>query len=148
MGKQMKTFSGITLTILVISIMVLLVLVSVTYSVIDITKTARTQGIRTNMLLIQTKVKQTNEQVAFNGDTSVYSGEKLSTAPNNNEIVNGMLDLSELADENWYILKQEDLNSLGLEGIKLKKDEVYLVNYKTTDVISPENKEKLEGGAI
>ena len=133
----MKEKKGISLIILIITIAIMSILaISVGYFN-NIVENSEFQLIFTNMKLIQTKVKVISEKTNFDGDKTRFIGEKLKDVPNKYEIAGEALTEEELEDENFYIYNQEILNNIGLEGIKLKDDEIYIVNYNTLDSIYP-----------
>lgn len=125
---------GITLTMLVITIIVLLIITSVTiYTGSSIIKQTNLQNLNTNMLLIQAKVKTIGEDAKFSKDTSKLKGQKVSQIADNEKI-------QKLINENiidntdtYYLLSQEDLASFGLEKIKVEQG--YVVNYDTEEII-------------
>lgn len=111
-----KKNNGVTLVALVITIAVMIILAGATVATSNIIEKAEEQQILTDMLLIQAKVKIIMERADFYNDPETYDyvGNKIS--------------------ENLYEYSQEDLNSIGLEGIKLNGQK-YLVDYTTGDVI-------------
>lgn len=141
----MKKEEGITLIILTVTIIIMLILATVAVYNNNIVDKAKFQLIFANMTLIQMKVNVISEKTNFDGDKTRYIGEKLKDVPNKNEIAGEALTLQELEDENYYIYNQETLNNIGLEGIKLAQDEVYIVNYSTLEVIYPKGCVGLDG---
>ena len=144
-NKYMKSNRGITLIPLIITIIVLLMIMGAAATGINVFDKAREQRITANMFLIQTKIKMISEQVAFSGNVGLYVGDKLAEdITNRAKIANGMLTLDQLDNEYIYILRKSHLEELGLSEIKLTdKDEVYLVNYNTNEVINNTNKRRL-----
>ena len=128
---------GITLISLIITAIIMIILATVTITTSNIIETERIQSLTSNMLLIQAKVRIINERVSFNGDTSIYVGRKLKDEVNKSSISNGVLTLAELESEYFYVYDRETLDSIGLEGIKLSNNEVYIVNYQECDIICP-----------
>lgn len=125
---------GITLLILVITIVILLILASITiYTGGNIIQKANLQNINTNMMLIQAKTKTIAEQSKFNKDASGYQGTKISEVMGNTQIdslvANGIIE----DKEKYFLLSQDNLNQMGLEKIKI--DEGYVVNYETDEII-------------
>lgn len=131
---ELKNQKGITLAMLVITIIVLLIITSITiYTGSNIIQKANLQNLNTNMLLIQAKVKTIGEDYRFNKDTQKLKGQKVSEITGNAQIAklidNKVID----SPESYYLLSQGDLDTLGLEGIKI--EDGYLVNYETEEVI-------------
>lgn len=130
----MKKQMGVTLMALVITVMVMGILAGVTVNVgYDIIKQAKLQNLNTNMLLLQAKIKTISEEASFNNNTSNYKGQKVSEVTSNEKVTilkdNGVIDVS----ENYYLLSQNDLNSIGLEKIQI--EDGYIVNYETEEII-------------
>lgn len=130
----MKSQKGITLIMLVITIIVLIIITSVTvYTGTGVIKRANLQTLNTNMLLLQAKIKTIAEESRFNKNESNLKGKKLSEITDNNKITQLINENIIENAEQYYLLSQEDLNSMGLE--KVKVEEGYLVNYDTEEVI-------------
>lgn len=92
---------------------------------------------KTNMLLIQSKVKVIKGDSDINGDAAVLLGKKVSE-PDIPEEVKNFLNIgviSQIEYDYYYILNQETLNEMGLEDIKLKKGTYFIVNYTNYEVI-------------
>lgn len=130
----MRNQKGITLVMLVITIIVLIIITSVTvYTGTGVIKRANLQNLNTNMLLLQAKTKTLEEESSFNKDESNLKGKKVSEITDNNKITQLISDNIIENPEKYYLLSQEDLNSMGLE--KVKVEEGYLVNYETAEII-------------
>lgn len=139
---------GIALVSLIITIVIMLILTAATFATSKIIEKARIQNLATNMMLIQAKVKIINERIAFNGDTSIYVGKKLKDQANKESIANGVLTSGELQSDSFYIYDRETLNTIGLEGIKLAKNEVFIVNYDTCEIIWPKGLTNADGDIV
>ena len=135
----MKNKKGITLIALIVTIFVMSMLLGVgTVATIDIIEKAEFQQVASNMMLIQTKVKILMEKASFNGSgAGIYIGTQLKTIPTRAEIAGNVLNSSQLESDYYYVYDQNTLNRIGLEGIRLKENEFYIVNYATGDVIYP-----------
>ena len=139
---------GVTLIALVITIIIMSILAITTITTGDLIGKAKFQSIASNMLLIQAKVRIINERFSFNEDPSIYVGKKLKDQTDKSIIANGALTSTELDNENLYVYDRDTLDSIGLEGINLPNDTIYIVNYENCDIIWPsgvenENGEKL-----
>lgn len=125
---------GITIVMLVITIIVLIIITSITvYTGGNIIKKANLQTINADMLLIQVKAKTIQEQANFNNDTSNYKGTVLTNITGNKDIDKvknaGAIDNA----QDCYYLSKEDLESMGLG--KINYDLGYIVNYNTEEII-------------
>ena len=131
---NIKSQKGITLVMLVITIIVIIIIAGITVSVGgNIIEKAKFQNLNTNMLLIQAKTKSISEDSKFSKDTSKLIGQKVSEISGDPKIEklrskNAIEDLDQ-----YYMLSQEDLNSIGLEKITI--DDGYLVNYDTEEIV-------------
>lgn len=130
----MRNQKGITLVMLVITIIVLIIITSVTvYTGTGVIKRASLQNLNTNMLLLQAKIKTLAEESRFNKDESKLKGKKVSEITDNNKITQLINENIIENAEQYYLLSQDDLNSMGLE--KVKVEDGYLVNYETDEII-------------
>lgn len=130
----MRNQKGITLVMLVITIIVLIIITSVTvYTGTGVIKRASLQNLNTNMLLLQAKTKTLAEESRFNKDESNLKGKKVSEITENDKITQLINENVIENAEQYYLLSQDDLNSMGLE--KVKVEEGYLVNYETDEII-------------
>ena len=138
--KKIKEKSGVTLISLAITVVVIIIIAGIAvYTGKETIQKAKLGELRTNMLLIQAKAKEYAEEANFKmGPTpddskketvraEVYEGEaKLQkatdiTSPNS-------IPLSEC-----YKVTQETLENWGLEKIKIKDDENYLIKFDDTN---------------
>lgn len=141
---------GITLVSLAITIVVMIILAgAITITSIDIVERGKMQQIVSDMILIQTKVKIIIEQVSFSGDTSTYYvGRKLSQQSNKAQLAGQALSAAELESNMYYVYDQTTLESIGLEGIKLSENEIYIVNYENGEVIFPKGVKNSSGEIV
>lgn len=142
---------GITLMMLSITIIVLLILSGVTIKVSNsIILKAELQNMYTNMLLIQVKEKTIAEKTNFSEDTTL-KGTKLSTVEGDEKIKNlkneGIISTLDENYDSYYIWNNAELEQEGLEDIKLKEGEFFIVNYATDEIIFSEGI-KYEDGTI
>lgn len=130
----MKNQKGITLVTLIVTIIVLLIIGSITiYTGTGIIKRVNLQNLNTNMLLLQAKTKTLAEESKFNKDETKLKGTKVNDIVDN-EKINKLINANIIENpEEYYLLTQEDLNSMGLEKVKI--EDGYLVNYETNEII-------------
>ena len=139
---------GITLISLVITIIVMAIIAGITITTTNLIQNANRQRIISEMTLIRTKVMIIINKYAFNNDSSVYIGQKLSEQSNKAELAGNALTSSELNEPTYYIYNQETLNSISLEGIKLEEGEIYIVNYADGDIVCPEGVKNASGEIV
>lgn len=133
---------GITLTALVLTVMIILILTSVSvYTATHLIREANLQSVNTNMLQIQIKIKAIQEKVEFGNDEGEeYVGEKLSDTEAT-ELINKVNSTYVVIDEynaetdKYYKLTNEDLVKLGLQALQEKEEYIYVVNYRSNEVI-------------
>ncbi len=130
----MKKERGITLISLVITVLVMTILTSITIGYGgNLVKRADLQNINTNMLMIQAKTRAIGENARFNNDESKYIGIKISDIAGN-EMIQELIEKGIInTTENWRLLQQEQLDSMGLG--KLNQERGYMVNYDTEEVV-------------
>lgn len=88
------------------------------------------------------------EKAAFNDNTSIYVGTKLSSQPNKAQIAGKALTSTELEKDTYYIFDEDALKSIELGGIELNKNQVYIVNYENGDVIFPYGLKETSGEIV
>lgn len=154
MNKKLMEEKGVTLIVLVVTIIALLILASITMTGgTDIINKSQLEGLKTNMLLIQTKAKEYVENAKFQlgikpeeatkemkdkakaeleGDDkgtklemeSSITNEALRIGISQNEIING----------NVYWLSTDNLEKMGIKNTKSdEKRGYYIIVYNMTD---------------
>jgi len=116
---NIKNSKGITLSVLIITIVILIILAGVVISFgVNISGTAKFENVQTYLLLIQSKCKIKSEMKAMGeiGEEELY-GTKQTEGEYNG----------------WYLLSQGDLNDIGLKGVKA--EDKYYVDYENEDVV-------------
>lgn len=134
---KIKNENGITMIALVITIVLIIILATISIKIgSSVISETKLQTIRTNALLIQTKVKTISEKHNFDSDSNPFIGVNI-TSQGQEEIlekVKTIMGLQEIKDEDYYyVLSKEDLNNMKLEKVNI--DDGYVVNYKTNEVI-------------
>lgn len=94
-------------------------------------------NIKTNMLMIEGKVKIIKAESEANGNQDNYVGTKVNEA--NNEEANQVmknLQISEEEFQNYYILNKESFEKMGMsDSIDDEEKDCYIVNYDNSEVI-------------
>lgn len=133
---KIKNENGITMITLVVMIVLMLILATVGIKMgTGIISETKVQTIRTNLLLIQTKVKMISEKNNFSSDENPLVGTKVTEA-GQEEILDKLktiLGEGEIQYDDYYVLSREDLDSMSLEKVEI--DDGYVVNYKTEEII-------------
>lgn len=97
---------------------------------------ARVETIKTDMLQVQWKVKDYIDKQTVKGEEKHYPGTKLSEMKDES-VFKDLLSkdtLSEDEYEKYYVLKDEDLATVGSE-ITNYSDSYFIINYDTYEVI-------------
>jgi Tfp pilus assembly protein PilE len=130
----MKNNKGVTLTILVVTIIVLLILAGIILGIgTSMIKNAEIQSLNTNLLLIQARVEIISEMNSFNG-TPLKGTQVTATETTASALLTTVGITTE--QDKYYIWNQTILNEEHLSRIELKQNEYYLVNYETSEVIN------------
>lgn len=118
-----ETEKGISLVVLVITVIVLLIIAAITvYQGNEIIRSTRLQSLKTDLLLIQAKVQIYSEQANFEANNSMLKGTALT------ESWQGL----EANNEKIRSLSKQDLVDMGLD-IKAE-DGDYIVDYQNNEV--------------
>ena len=108
------------------------------------------ETIKTDMLLVEAKIKMIEEEVNMKKKGVSYIGTKASEMEEDEEIKklveNKIIDLTS-KKHNYYVLTQENLQELELTEVKLENG-YYVVDYKTEEVILTEGVSDKEGNIL
>lgn len=122
MGKQEK---GLTMVSLVVMLLVIAIISAVTiYYGTGIIRSAKLESLKTDMLLIQAKIKTVEEQANFEGTALV--GAVLDDT-------NVLTKLGLTQNEKIKLLSRDDLNYLGLSKVDTE-DRNFVVDYTNSEV--------------
>ena len=97
----------------------------------------QTKDIKTDMLLVQGKIKILSEKVKIKEKGVKYIGTKLEDVKGNEDIkllIEKKIIEIDAKDAKYYVLNNDDLKKLELENINLDEG-VYIVDYKTDEII-------------
>ena len=134
-----KDTKGITLIALVITIIVLALITGVSLNIgSQLFSNVNLKTLDTNMLLIQAKVKVISEKNQFDENTPL-KGTKVADITGDVDIDKlkdeGIINESDSSYQSYYLWNQNILNEEGLDSIKLKSNEKYIVNYETEEIV-------------
>ncbi len=131
--QKMKKESGITMTVLVITIIVLGIIgaVLISYSVVG-TKETKNKKYLANLQVVQHALYERYEQYKVTNDASILVGESTAKPSTSFEWADNNAYWSKnTAGERYYKLDADDLKELGISNID---DTEYIVNYYTQEV--------------
>ncbi len=133
----MKSEKGLTLlsTLFLVIIIAIIAFGIVYIARMEVDK-EKTEDIKTNMLLVQAKIKTISGKYILEKKEDVLVGTKLSEMKEEN--IKQFLE-KELFDQNeknkkYYVINQENLNELQLEKVTLEEGNYYIVEYTTSEV--------------
>ena len=154
MNKLIKQEKGVTLIVLVVTIIVLLILAAITmYGGTDMIDKSRLEGLKTNMLLIQTKAKEYVENAKFQLGIKPeeatdamkekaqleLEGEEKGTKLNLGEtlveeVVKIGINTEEISNGNVYWLSTLNLEKMGVKNTKSDdKRGYYIIVYNMVE---------------
>ena len=97
----------------------------------------QTEDIKTNMLLVQAKVKKLSGDYILEEKEEVLVGTKLSEMqeeqPIKDFLEKELFDIDE-KDKKYYVLNQQNLNDMGLNNVVLEENAYYIVEYTSSEV--------------
>ena len=144
-----KSQSGITVTILAVTIIIMAILLGVTMNVsTDLLSDTRLKTHISEMLLVQAKVKSMGETLEFEGafsssgalDTDKVAAigftNKVGTHISLNSKYKNQVSDEAKSSNRWYKWGANELTQNGFDKDMLTDDEVYFVDYMTGEVVS------------
>ena len=133
----MKRNKGMGMIQLIVMILfIILIVATIVYFVRIQYHEARIETIKTDMLQVQWKIKDYIDKQTVKGEEQQYLGTKLSEMRNDSILKEFLSNniLSESEYEKYYVLKDENLATAGLE-ITNYQDSYFIINYETYEVI-------------
>ena len=132
---MLKNNRGVTLSILVVTIVVIMILASVTVTTSDLLiKDTKSKSIISNMYLVKGKIEAVYDDYAFNTPTN--AGDILKGTPVSSSSVSQYYTSPATPPTNyWYKIEASDLPNLGMDRSMLSGTAFYYVNYETGEVI-------------
>lgn len=137
----MKNEKGMTyIMLLVVIVLIIIGIVGITYFVQKKYEESQVENIRTDMLLIQGKIRVLSEKTTAKKEDATLQGRKVSENKEE-EKVKQLLDKQIITEqeehfEDYYILEEQQLKDMGLDTIILQEGNYFIVNYKTDEVIT------------
>lgn len=134
----MKSEKGMTLitTAVLIVVITALVFAVVYYARIAYAKTTL-EDLKTNLLLVQAKVKNIAGQYTLEKKDEVLKGTKIAEMKEQ-ESIKQVIEKEKINIEEkgkkYYVLNQENLAEMDLENIALEENEYYVVEYTTYEI--------------
>lgn len=133
----MKSNKYKTLKLVIIFILIIIIVIFALKYINKMIVEKESNDIKTNMLIIQGKIKLLKGEAEVNKNEDNYVGTKLSDS-DNQEIKQFMqsIGIEESKFESYYILSKEDFEKMAIsEEVKNIEDNIYIVNYNDAEVI-------------
>ena len=125
---------GVTMIILIITIIILVILTGVSLNTgYSVMRDIRVGRVISNMLLVKAKVETIYEEYQFSEDESVLVGNVTETIPNISQQEKYKMGMKD--DWKWYQLKKDDLRQQGLNEDILGENEFFYVNYEHSEIV-------------
>ena len=134
----MKNENGLTFlgTAILMVIIAIIVFGIVYFTRMQVDK-EKEEDIKTNMLLVQVKVKTISGNYILEEDEDILIGTKLSEIeeeqPIKEFLEKELFDPDE-KDKKYYVLNQQNLNDMDLSNVILEENSYYIVEYTTSEV--------------
>lgn len=121
---------------IIIAIIIAVGVVGLNYA-FKLLKQKQNDDVRTDLLLVQAKIKVIKGKAEVSSNTELYVGTKISEYYDNDvkEFLKD-IQINETQFDKYYILSIQDLEEIGICGeLKNPENNQYIVNYDTADVI-------------
>lgn len=134
----MKNEKGMTLVTTAVFVVVIaaLVFAVVYYFRIEYAKSSL-EDLKTDILLVQAKVKTIAGEYTLEKKDEVLKGTKIAELKDDPAISN-LIETEEIKiddkEKKYYVLNKENLNELQLENVTLEENNYYVVDYNTYEV--------------
>lgn len=136
MNKKKHAIKKLVILISIFAVIITAIAISSKYINKKVNE-SKDDDIKTDMLVLQAKLKVIKGESEVNKNTDNYFGKKVNES--NNENIINLLKSINIPDEelqNYYILNNQDVELMGIsEEINNKKDSSYIVNYNLAEVI-------------
>ena len=134
----MKSENGLSFIGTIILVIIIAVITfGVVYFVRIQADKEKAEDIKTNMLLVQAKVKKISGDYILEEKDEVLVGTKLSEMQDEQPIKDflskELFDADE-KDKKYYVLNQQNLNDMGLDNVVLEENAYYIVDYTSSEV--------------
>lgn len=145
----MKNEKGMTLitTAVLVVVIAALVFAVVYYARIAIAKEGL-ESLKTDMLLVQAKVKKIAGEYTLEQKEELLKGTKIEDMAENETIQNFLeKEIINTEEENkkYYVLDKQNLEELELEKVKLEENSYYIVDYTSNEVYYTKGVEYADG---
>lgn len=135
---MIKNNRGVTMSILVVTIIVIMILAGVTITTSNfLIRNTKAKAVISNMYLVKAKAESLYEEYEFSGDTlpteDEFLGKRVTVSSLRMYNVESSGNIEE--DNTWYIWTETTVQNNGLDTEMLSDGAEYIVNYATGEVI-------------
>ena len=134
----MKSENGLSFIGTIILVIIIAVITfGVVYFVRIQADKEQAEDIKTNMLLVQAKVKKLSGDYILEEKEEVLVGTKLSEMQEEQPIKDFLakeLSDNEEKDKKYYVQNQQNLNDMGLNNVAMEENAYYIVEYTSSEV--------------
>ena len=145
----MKNQKGLTLPgTIVLVLLIAFIVFGVIYFIRIQTAKEGLEDLKTDLLLVQAKVRKLSADYTLEKNEEVLVGTKLTDMQEDETIKeflnNNSIDINE-KKKKYYVLNQDNLNELELSKIKLEPNSYYIVEYTEGEVYYTKGFEYIDG---
>lgn len=128
---------GLVALVLIVIAIIAVVIVAVFFTNEQVVDNSL-ENVKTDMLLIQGKLKIIEGSVEVNSKENTLKGSKLADLKESDEQVKEILAQNILGEkgEEYYRLGRTELDDMGLNSVELKENQYYFVHYTDKEVVT------------
>lgn len=137
---------GLVALVLIVIAIIAIVIVAVFFTNEQVVDNSL-ENVKTDMLLIQGKLKIIEGSVEVNSKENTLKGSKLADLKESDEQVKEILAQNILGEkgEEYYRLGRTELDDMGLNSVELKENQYYFVHYTDKEVVTNLDVKDTEG---
>ena len=136
----MKKQNAMSLIGVIIAIIfIIMIICGAIYFTMEQFEKSRIENVKTNMLLVQGKIKVLQESSVAKKDESILKGKKVADNAENEKVKEmlekGVISTQDESYDKYYIIDQDTLTQMQIEGIVFGEGNFYIVNYATNEIL-------------
>ncbi len=136
----MKKQNAMSLIGVIIAIIfIIMIICGAIYFTMEQFEKSRIENVKTNMLLVQGKIKVLQESSVAKKDESILKGKKVADNAENEKVKEmlekGVISTQDESYDKYYIVDQDTLTQMQIEGIVFGEGNFYIVNYATNEIL-------------
>ena len=136
----MKKQNAMSLIGVIIAItFIIMIICGAIYFTMEQFEKSRIENVKTNMLLVQGKIKVLQESSVAKKDESILKGKKVADNAENEKVKEmlekGVISTQDESYDKYYIVDQDTLTQMQIEGIVFGEGNFYIVNYATNEIL-------------